>query len=483
MTTNETDGELNQEDFGRLLEDSLSKRDDFAVGDEVTGKAVFISKEFVFVDIAGKSEAVIDINEFRDDNEAVTIKVGDPVKAFVVSVRGGEIKLTTAIGRGGASLELIESSHKFNIPVEGAVVGTVKGGYSVSISGNLCFCPFSQMDIKSNPDPNTYVTKTFSFKVTQFGENGRNIVLSRRALLEEKREARQKELQETIHAGDTIEGSVKSIQNFGIIVDLEGVEAMVPRSEISWGRNTSMESFKIGQMISGKVISIEDNFKRIVLSLKQLKPEPWEKVKNFKVGQTINGVVVNIIKSGAFVELDPGLEGYIPVSRMSLTKRINKPEDAVSIGATVGVKIIDIRHDEKKISLELMTGEPDPWQLPAESVREKVFDGVIEAARQSGLSVRLSNGMLGFLPREELMSSKSDIQNAYPVGKEIKAAVKDIRMKDKKLILSEKDAASRKEYIEYEEYQKKSASDGQSSSLGNMLKNKFDEIQKKLEKK
>ncbi len=470
------------ESFESLLNESLMRQDSFSVGDEVSGKVVQLAGDSVFVDISGKSEAIMERGELADKNGNLTVKVGDTIKAYVVAMRGGEIRLTSRIGKGHANLDLIEKAKEFNIPVEGSVITIVKGGFRVSVSGIECFCPLSQMDIKSVSQPESLLHKSFAFKVTQITEHGRNIVLSRRQLLEERQREREQELRATLKEGELITGTVSSIQKFGVFLNLDGMDALIPRTEISWSRNADPAHFAVGQTLTVKVISIDWDSKKFVLSLKQATQEPWERIVNYSVGQQVTGRITNIIKSGAFFELEPGLEGFIPVSRMSLTRRVNRPEDVVSIGANATVNIVEINREARKISLELVTGETDPWQALEGSAPDSIHMATIESVRPNGLFVRLDNGMSGYIPREECAVKKgTDLQTVYTTGKEIKIAVKSIDRENKKLKGSELDAIRKEERQDYERFMSDSSapSGGQGSSFGMLFKQKFEEINKK----
>lgn len=474
------DDRMEQESFSALLEESLRGNDNFSIGDAITGKVVFITADSVFIDMAGKSEAVIDRKEFLDPRGELGVKVGDTIQAYVVSLRRGEISLTTRIGRGPVSPELIETARRHDIPVEGTVAATTNGGYRISISGIECFCPFSQIDFKSPPKPESLIGKTMSFRVTQVTEKGRNIVLSRRSLLEESRQRRESELRETLKVGDLVTGTVSSRQNFGLFVDLGGVEALVPRVEVSWSRSAGMDGFAVGDEVRAIVLSIDWENRRHSLSIRQAQPHPWDNIGKYTPGMDTGGTVTNIIKSGAFVELEPGIEGFLPVSKMSLTRRVNKPEDAVSVGASINVRIIDIDVHEKKISLELLTGEADPWQADESSLLDAFFTASVESVRSNGVTARLSNGMLGFIPREECAQPRgTDLQNAYPAGKDLKVVIKSLDKTNRRLTLSESGALRKEERQEYEKFMKSSSSPEESSSFGRLFKQKFDEIQKK----
>lgn len=470
------------ENFEEMLERSMNRRDDFAVGTKVEGKIVFITGEFVFVDISGKSEAVIGIEEFRNGDGTLSVQVGDTIQAYVVSRTGGEIHLTGNLGKGGINPGLMLMAYRESIPVYGTVIDTVKGGYSISVGGIKCFCPVSQIDTRNPSDPKSMVNKSFLFKIIEYKEKGKNIIVSRSALLEEQRKVTTENLKQSLKEGDRISGTISGVRDFGIFVDIGGVEALVPKSELSWSRYTGTGAFKIGDKVNTVVKSIDWEKKRLTLSVKDLVPEPWEHIGNYEVGQTIAGTIVNIIKNGAFLEIEPGLDGFIHVSRMNFLKKISRPEDAVSIGDHVNARITVINTGDKKISLELVPNEAGPWDADGSDIANSVQTVTVEDVRPAGLNVRLANGMLGFIPRGELKTkAESEIQKRYAEGDQLQAAVLRIEHDNRKLILSETEALRAEERSDYENFIKKDSS-SQSASLGSLLRNKFDDIQKKMEK-
>jgi small subunit ribosomal protein S1 len=469
-----------EDSFEKLLNESLDSRDNFTPGDKVTGSVVFITRDSVFLNISGKSEAVIDLSEFAGADGVADIKKGDQVTAFVVSTGGGEIRLTTSIGRGTVSTELMYTAYQHEIPVTGTVIGTVKGGYTVSVGGVQCFCPGSQIDRRSSGNDSDYLNKSFAFNVTQYGERGRNIILSRRELMDQRREQRQQELAGSLKPGDEISGTITSVQSFGLIVDLDGIEALIPKTELSWGRGSDLKRFHPGDRISGRLLE-SDGKDRLVLSHRQTLPEPWSRIGAYREGQEVNGRVVNIIKSGAFIEIEEGIEGYIPLSRMSLVKKVNRPEDILALNDTVNVKILEIKPGDKKILLELITSEADPWKASDGGFADEVHVGTIEASRPNGVTLRLANGMVGFIPKGDLIKNKGDIPSAYPVGIEMKVAIKDMDREGRKLILSERGAAQKQESREFSAYMNEQGpAPAETSSLGNLFKDKFREIQGKI---
>ncbi len=474
--------ENNNENFEQMLEQSLNRRDDFAIGTRVEGNVVYISDEFVFVDISGKSEAVIAAAEFRNDDGSLSVKAGDAITGYVVSRTGGEIHLTTSIGRGSMNPGLLQMAFREMIPVYGTVLDTVKGGYSISVGGTRCFCPVSQIDLRAPSDPKTLVNKSFLFKIIEFKERGRNIIVSRSALLEEQRSQTEEQLKATLKPGDRLTGTVSNVRDFGIFVDIGGMEALIPKSELSRSRNADTGAYSIGTKIEAAVKSIDWDSRRLTLSVKDLMPEPWDHIADYEAGQTVAGQVVNIIKNGAFVEIEPGLDGFLHISRMSFLKKIARPEEAVTQGGRVNVRIVSINPGEKKISLELVPNEPDPWKDSGAGLAEQVQTVTVEDVKPAGLNVRLANGMLGFIPRGELKSkSEADILKKYAEGDQLRVSVLRFEQENRKLIMSETDALRMEERSDYENFIRKDASSNP-TSLGSLLKNKFDDIQKKMEK-
>ncbi len=469
------------QDFEQMLEASLQGRDNFSVGDKVQGTVVLIDRENIFVDISGKNEAVLAREEFLNDKEQLTIKEGDSVQAYVVSTGRGEIKLTTRIGKSESSPELLELAYQNDIPVEGLVTQEGSGGYTVMVSQNRCFCPFSQMDIVSQNDPQKFLNKVFSFKIIQFEARGKNIVLSRRILLEEKQKVLEQNLAAKLKVGDILTGSIQSIHDFGLFIDMGGVEALVPRSEISYSRNPDMRDFPVGKLVDAKVLSLDWNKKRFSLSIKQVKPDPWLSIDKYKINDIVTAKICNTIQAGAFAELEPGIEGFIHISKLSLTKRIRQPQDAVSLGQQVRVRLSQIDLKNKKIGLDLITGEADPWLMDNPNLTTEIQNGVVETVKNNGLHIRLANGMLGFLHQKELRENTGrDLLKTYPAGKELRVMVTEINHSDRKLFLSEKKAQSKHEQNEYDNFNQSESTSQQSASLGSLFKDQFDKLKKDL---
>jgi small subunit ribosomal protein S1 len=475
MSTNINDEAVDSRSFEEMLNDSMDQVLDTREGDKVKARIIQINDDTAFCDIGAKNEAVLQASELYNDDGECSYKPGDEIDAVIVSTRG-DIELTTRIGRGKTTKKLIQNAFREKTPVEGTVSGVTKGGLSVSLGNTRAFCPRSQVDTRPVNDLEALVGSRLTFLISKFEEGGRNIVLSRRDLLDLDKESRKKELMETLSVGDTCTGTVSSSQNFGIFVDLEGYEALVPKSELSWSRSSSPSSFPKGSIVTTKVIDTDWENDRLTLSIKEMEENPWNTIDSYSPGQVLDATITAMLKSGAIAEFAEGLEGFIHLSRMSVTKRINKPEEVVKRGERVKVSIDSIDRGKQRISLSLITGEKDPWAAIDSSIHEGVHEAVIESSRNNGLSVRLENGIDGFVPTRELKNNSADIQTSYPTGSVIHVAVKDMNINGRKCILSERLADSEREREEFREYSK--SEETTSSSLGALFKDTFDQLKK-----
>lgn len=475
MSNASTENHGDNQSFEEMLNESFQAGPELEAGTRVKAHIVQITDEFVFCDIGAKKEAVIKTSEILDDQGDYTASRGDDLDAIVVSTRG-DIELTTAIGKGVTTKPLLRMAWAEKIPVSGTVAATTKGGLSVNLGGIRAFCPRSQIDTRSVQDMESLVGQNMVFLISRYEEGGRNIILSRRDLLEEEQAKRKEVLEKTLKQGDQVTGTVQSTRDFGIFIDLQGFEALVPRSELSWSRSVSPSHFNMGQEVTAQVLAMDWENDRLSLSIKALSPDPWESIDNFKPGQELQGTVTNLIKAGAIVEIAEGLEGFIHVSRMSLTKRVNRPEDVLSRGDRVMVTIDSIDKKERKISLILKTGEKDPWLSIDDSFAQGTHTAMIESVSKKGLGIRLENGMDGFVPVRELKNSDGDIQKTYATGSQVTLAVKDMVREDRRLILSERLADQEREREEFRQYSGSDEPAG--SSLGAMFKDTFEQLKK-----
>ncbi len=308
------------DDFAAMLGDAPLQIARFSVGDKVTARIVVVGDDTLFASLGGKSEGVISRAEFLDDEGELTVGVGDEVEAYVVSSRGGSIRLSVALGHGSADSAMLEDACQQQIPVEGRVTGTNKGGYDVAVLGSRGFCPFSQIDIESGRDPEAYVGETYRFLITRAEEGGRNVVLSRAALIRAEREAAAADILRDLKIGDELDGLVTRIAEFGAFVDIGGVDGLVHVSQLGWSRvEDPNEVVSVGDRVRVAVLGVSDlddpARRRISLSMKALAEDPWvATVHTLHPGDAMPGTVVRLERYGAFVEIAPGVDGLVHVS-------------------------------------------------------------------------------------------------------------------------------------------------------------------------
>ncbi len=445
----------------------------FSPGDRVAGKIVKVSADTVFIDLGGKSEGIANAAEFKDEDGNLTLQEGDEVELRVASVRGG-IHLSKAIkARGAEAVEILRDAFKNQIPVEGRVAAVNKGGFEVEISGLRAFCPISQMELRYCEKPEEHVGARYQFRIVEIKERGKNIVVSRRVLLQEEQE---KKLQETLAAlrpDLELEGQVTKLTDFGAFVDIGGVEGMVHVSEVSRGRiGHPSEVLQPGQTVKVKVLKIEPDKKgrqKISLSMKALEPDPWEVGIPFQEGDVISGKVSRLADFGAFVEVIPGLDGLVHRTEISYEK-ISHPSRVLNIGDPVQVRVLKIDEPNRRVSLSIKEAMVF-GQEGEEDVRlevGQVLKGIVEEQKPYGLFVRLPQlGMKtrGLLPLEELLESdRSDVKKKMPPGKEVQVEIIAVD-EDNKIRLSQKSIKEREDRGDYEKFLKKP---GRGSSLGTL---------------
>ncbi len=344
---------MSEERFEDLFQEKSVTRDTLQPGDKIDAVVAGISGENIFLDVGGKSEGVIDTAEFRNEDNELSVEVGDTVSVFLIAMRGGTMTFTTRIGSGQAGLEELEEAFRSAIPVEGRVVSEVKGGFQVTVAGQRGFCPYSQMGLRRVEDPDEYLEQTMAFKIIEFGSKGRNIILSARAVQEEERELLKEQLQETLQEGDKIEGTVSSIRDFGAFVDIGGIDGLIPISEIAWGQTDKVEDVLcLGQRVGVVIKRLDWKNDRISLSLKDTLENPWDKVEeNYQTGSIHQGRVSRLAAFGAFVNLEPGIDGLLHISKLGSGRRINHPREVLEAGQEITVKIDGVDREQKRISL------------------------------------------------------------------------------------------------------------------------------------
>ena len=354
-----------EEDFAALLaatEKPNRRERPIAAGDVVRGRVIAVGASTAFVAVGGKAEAAIDVNEFRDpDTGEVRLKEGDEIEATVVDdgTRSGSIVLKRVAGRGGHVPGELQQAFANSIPVEGLVAGENKGGFDVQLGSVRAFCPASQID-RRRGEAAQYLGQRFRFRITKLDPNGRNVVVSRRQLLEDEAAERAATTWAELREGAVVTGTVTSLREFGAFVDLGGVEGLIHVSELGYARVTHpAEVVQVGQRVEAKVVKLErgkgDGPGRIGLSLRALAPDPWDSVRErFPVGTTVRGTVRRLEQFGAFVELTPGIDGLVHVSRMVLDRRIAHARQAVSIGDEVEVTVVETDPEKRRIGLSMV---------------------------------------------------------------------------------------------------------------------------------
>lgn len=347
--------EANNESFEELFKAEKTKKiKRLSPGQKITATIVGFTDETVFLDVGGKSEGVLNSSELKDGEGNISRQIGDTLDVYFLQAKSSEQLFTTSIGSGSSNAHL-EEAFRSGIPVEGFVKAEIKGGFEVTLGGNVRgFCPFSQMGLRRVEDAaKEYLESHMKFQITRFEENGRNIVLSARALQEAEREELREKLQETLEEGQTVDGTISSIRDFGAFVDIGGIDGLIPISEIGWSRVEKVEDyFTVGQTVSVIVKKLDWEKDRISLSYKETQADPWnEAVTLFPEGTTHQGTVARLAQFGAFVTLAPGIDGLVHISKLGGGRRINHPREVLEEGQNIDVKIEGIDLAEKRISL------------------------------------------------------------------------------------------------------------------------------------
>ena len=381
---------------------------------------------------------MIEKQELLDKDGMFSLREGDEVELFVVAVQGGQIRLAKALsGEGG--LEQLRQAMEEGIPVEGKIKETCKGGFRVRILDKTAFCPLSQVDRRPVEDPETLVGEAMQCLITTVEERGRNIVVSRRALLDLELAETLAEFLEKASVGDLLQGTVSRLAPFGAFVELApSLEGLVHVSELGWSRNVSPEDVvAVGDQVTVKLLKVDDQGKgiRLELSMKQAMEDPWSRLADeIQVGAKLSGRVTNLAPFGAFMEIVPGIEGLVHVSEMSYLKRVHKPGDIVAVGDSVPVMIKSIDPQTRRIALSMRDAEGDPWEGVAERFKKgQVIQGTMEKREKFGMFVRLEPGVVALLPVSRLERAEDD---AYAKAKpgDVLPVVVDVVDVDKRRI-------------------------------------------------
>jgi small subunit ribosomal protein S1 len=389
------------------MEGLLTAVGDFKSGSILAGKIVGMAGDDFLVEVGLKSEGILDKTEF---DEPGNVEVGDTVEVLLEEVEGatGTVKISKRKADRIRGWERIITENKEGEVIQGRVMRKIKGGLLVDI-GVPVFLPASQVDIRRPSDIGAFIGKTIDAQILKIDEERRNIVISRRKLIEDERSEKRKTLMEKIHEGDIIEGTVKNIADFGAFVDLGGIDGLLHITDMSWGRvNHPSDIVKIDEKIEVKILNIDHEKEKIALGLKQRDSSPWEDIeKKYPANTRVKGTVTNIMSYGAFVKLEDGVEGLVHISEMSWTRRINHPSELVSIGEDIDVVVLDINKDKQEISLGMKQTEVNPWELVAEKYPPgTVVEGKVRNLTSYGAFVEIEPGIDGLLHVSDLSWTK-----------------------------------------------------------------------------
>jgi small subunit ribosomal protein S1 len=423
--------------FKELYEQSLQS---VQMGGVLTGKIVQINTDTVMVDVGWKTEGYIPARELRDEGGNITVNVGDEIEVLVDRRdQDGNLVLSRDKAAKIKIWDDVKLACEQNTPVKGTVIERVKGGLSVDI-GIPAFLPGSQVDIRPVRDLDRYVGQSFLFNVLKYDRKRNNVVLSRRTILEKEREAEKFDTLKNIEEGKIVEGVIKNITDYGLFIDLGGIDGLLHVTDISWGRITRpSDHFSKGEKIRVKVLSFDREKERVALGLKQLAANPWETIKDkYPIHSVFEGRVVNLTDYGVFVELETGVEGLIHVSEMFWTREIKHPSKVLSIGQRIQVMILDINTETKRISLGLKQTTANPWEtLRVKYPEGSVIKGVIRNITNFGIFVGVEEGIDGLIHMSDI-SWKQRVKHPsemFKKGQEVEAMVLNIDVEHEKFSL------------------------------------------------
>jgi small subunit ribosomal protein S1 len=432
--------ESSQTDFAALLDNYQFKANELTLGQLIKGKVIKVTPSFVLVDVGSKSEGIIPLEDFIDKEELNKLNPGDEVEAVLEksNLEEGYFILSKKRANALKALNNLEKAHLHNNWIIGKITQKVKNGYMVNVGINT-FLPDSHADIRIVKDPSRIIGNRYKFKVIKFNRNNENAVLSRKLLLQDEKEKRKKQVFSQLETGKTFKGKIKSLTNFGAFVDLGGVEGLLHISEISWGNiNHPSEIFQQGQEIDVVILDYDEKEEKISLSFKQLSKDPWENVEgNYQEGQIINGKVVSLTDFGAFVELEPGVEGLVHISDMSWARKLVHPKNIVSIGEEISVTILNIEPETKRISLGLKQSTPHPLKAFQKKYSQgSRIKGKISNVTDFGAFLEVEKGVEGLIHISDLSWKKiKHPSQIVKAGEEVETIILSIDTEKQKLSL------------------------------------------------
>ena len=444
--TDETLGHSGEEsmDFGELYEQSLQN---VQFGEIVTGTIVQITNDVVMVDVGWKTEGHIPIKELKDADGNISLQVGDEIE-ILVDRRDSEGNLILSKDKA-AKLKIWDEIKEIfgqNGFIKGVVIERVKGGLSVDI-GIPAFLPGSQVDVRPVRDLDKYVGQTLMFNILKYDRKRNNVVLSRRAILDAEREEEKKATLERLQEGNIVEGIIKNITDYGVFVDLGGVDGLLHITDMSWGRITRpSDSFSRGDTIKVKILSFDREKERVSLGLKQMIDDPWNNIAaRYPVGSIVSGKVVNLADYGVFIELEPGVEGLVHISEMFWTREIKHPSKILSLGDEIKVMVLDVNADQKRISLGLKQTTVNPWESLKQKYPEgSVLTGVVRNITNFGIFIGVEEGIDGLIHVSDISWRHRVVHPSelYKRGQTIEAVVLGIDSVNEKFSLGIKQLES-----------------------------------------
>jgi small subunit ribosomal protein S1 len=431
-------------------------------GEMLRGVIVSISGEDAYIAYGGPTEAVMATAELEGR------EVGDSIEATVVQT-SPDVRISRKMMARKASLEAIRQAYENRVPVEAKVTGRNKGGFDVTVAGSRAFCPLSQITLGKIENPDTFLNQTFEFLITEFSDDGRKFVVSRASLMKEEAAARAQETRRAIVPGAILEGKVKTIMPFGAFVDLGGVEGLVHVSEMSRRRvHDPKEIVTQGQDVTVKVIKVDQEGKRISLSMKDMEPDPWQGIEErYPVGAPFTGKIVRAADFGVFIELEPGIDGLVHVSQFPLGVKAGDAGIAPETVVTGWIREVDA--NRRRVSLALREfAVTDPWaEAEAKFPVGRVVEGTVERASGPGVFIQLEPGLTGLVPGSELgLPPGSDAAKVYRSGATIKVKIMNVDIARRRITLSvegAKDAASHTEFLEYQKRNVVETNEGKSA--------------------
>ncbi|MES2854337.1 MAG: 30S ribosomal protein S1 [Bdellovibrionota bacterium] len=427
-------------DFDSLFEASVLEKD-FKVGDVVQGTVVEVQSDYVLVDINYKSEGLIPINEFRMVEGERSVKPGDVVEVYIdrVENENGMVVLSKDKADMLRAWNDISRAAENEELIEGTIIAKVKGGLSVDI-GVKAFLPGSQIDLRPVRNMDIYIGKKYKFKVIKFNKKRGNIVLSRRALLEEERENLRSQTLDAMKEGSIVLGIVKNITDYGAFIDLGGMDGLLHITDMSWGRvKHPSEILNIGDEIKVQVLKYDTERERVSLGLKQLQADPWETAKaGFPAGTKLKGKIVSLADYGAFVELSEGVEGLIHVSEMSWTKRVKHPSQIVNVGDEVDVVVLEVDGVNRRISLGMKQLQPNPWvELKENYSPGTIIEGEVKSITDFGIFVGIEEGIDGLVHISDFSWTKrvNHPSEMFAKGAKVRAVVLGVDIENERFSL------------------------------------------------